>query len=209
MKKILTILMALSAVLAGARTVADFFVAAPMYEAAPYLDANMRLDLLDYFRSGLPSRTTNVFDENASVTYESERALTVNVATGVVMQYGLAVSGQDSVLVVIETLPLPMADSRVTLYDTDWNPIRRQPLLTLTLDDWLSADGRAQRGRVEEILPFVTAEANFDADGNRILFTNTVGGYFADSDSTRAEVSRYLKPSLSYRFDGRNFKLEK
>ena len=72
-------MVAMAVASATARRIADFFVEAPMYEAAPYIDTNMRMDLLDYFRSNLPSKTANMFGETASIVSESERSLLVNV----------------------------------------------------------------------------------------------------------------------------------
>lgn len=207
MKRLLLAVTALIALVASARTIADFFVSAPMYEAAPGLDVNQRMDLLDYFRSNLPSKTTNIFDENAAVTAETDRSLTLTAGNGIQMQYGLAVSGTDSVLIVIETLPTPMPDSKVSLYTTDWTPLGRQPQVSATLGDWLSSEGRVGQQRLEEILPFITAEAEFIEDGNRLVLRHTMAGYFSEKDSVAAEVDRCLKPQLEYTFDDKAFRL--
>lgn len=205
MKRTLPLLLAAMAVAsATARKIADFFVEAPMYEAAPYLDSNMRMDLLDYFRSNLPSKTTNMFGENASVVSESERSLLVNAGKGVELEYGLAVSGRDSLLVVIETLPTPMPDSKVSLFGTGWN-VARQASVMPAPADWLTDEGRANIERVELTVPFITASAKFVEDGNMLVFTNTIGKYYTDKDSTASEVARYLKPQITYRFNGKTF----
>lgn len=208
MKRILIILMSATAIAAGARTVADFFIAAPMYGAAPYLDANMRLDLLDYFHSNLPPKTTNMFDEKVAVLAETERSLSVSPGKDITMQYGLAVSGSDSLLVVVETLPTPMADSRVSFYTTDWKPAAKVSVAP-TLDEWLSTEGMANRAKVEELLPFMTSSAEFMEDGNKLVLTNTIGSYFAESDSVGADMARWLKPQLTYVYNGKTFQLEK
>ncbi len=189
---------------ATARKIADFFVEAPMYEAAPYIDTNMRMDLLDYFRSNLPSKTTNMFGETASVVSESERSLLVNVGKGVELEYGLAVSGCDSLLVVIETLPTPMPDSKVSLFGTGWKVARRASVMPAP-SDWLTDEGRANIESVELAVPFITASAKFVEDGNKLVFTNTIGEYYSDKDSTASEVARYLKPQITYRFNGKTF----
>lgn len=208
MKRLLLTVTASIALAASARTIADFFVSAPMYEAAPGLDVNMRMDLLDYFRSNLPSKTKNIYDENAAVIAETDRTLTLMAGDSIQMQYGLAVSGADSVLVVIETLPTPMPDSKVSLYTTDWTPLARQPQVSAALSDWLSGEGRISQNRLEEILPFITAEAEFIEDGNRLVLRHTMAGYFSEKDSLAAEVDRCLKPQLEYTFDGKTFRLQ-
>lgn len=199
---LLTLLLAATA---GARRIADFFVLAPMYEAAPYIDANMRMDMLDYFRSGLPSKTTNMFDEPVAIVSETPASLQLNAGKGVEMQYAMAVSGPDTLLVVIETLPTPMPDSKVSIFDTGWKT-RPHTAPAPGLADWLTPEGMANRARVEEILPFITASAEFVEDGNRLVYTQTIGSYFSANDSISAEVARYLKPQLIYMFDGKNFR---
>ena len=175
-----------------------------MYEAAPYIDTNMRMDLLDYFRSNLPSKTANMFGETASIVSESERSLLVNVGKGVELEYGLAVSGCDSLLVVIETLPTPMPDSKVSLFGTGWKAARQASVMPAP-SDWLTDEGRANIESVELAVPFITASAKFDENDNKLVFTNTIGEYYSGKDSTASEVARYLKPQITYRFNGKTF----
>lgn len=207
MKRILPLMLLAIALAfsAGARRIADFFVQAPMYRAAPYIDPNMRMDMLDYFRSNLPPKTTNIFGEPTAVLSEDDRLLSVKAGEGVRLDYGLAVRGTDSLLVVIETLPIPMPDSKVSFYTTDWeaaSPSEPAP----TLSDWLTDEGRSMRVRAEEILPFIAAEAKLAENGSRIIFTPTIYDYFGQGDSIVREAERYIKPQLIYDFNGKTFK---
>lgn len=190
---------------AGARRIADFFVEAPMYQAAPNIDRNTRMDMLDYFRSGLPSKTTNIVGEPVAVLSENDRSIRVCAGDSVTLEYGLAVSGPDSLLIVIENLPTPMPDSKVSFFSTDWTAARPLAVLSPALNDWLTDEGRSNRSRAEEILPFITASARFDQDGNRLIFTPTIGRYFATKDSIASEVERYIVPSLTYVYNGKTF----
>ena len=64
MIKLIAVITATAAFIpAAARTAADLFAAAPA-AVIPTLAANTRLDMLDYFRSGLPTASANTLDGN-------------------------------------------------------------------------------------------------------------------------------------------------
>lgn len=182
---------------AEARTAADFFVTAP-HSVVPYLSTNDRMDMLDYFRSNLPPKTTNSLGRSVSIDYESESLVRFLAGDSITMEVGVVARGRDTLLVVVETLPLSVPDSRVAIYDAKWRPYKKQPVLAPALSDWLTAEGHRRAAEVEDGIPFVTAIARFDPLSMSLVFTNTLSEYFAPRDTDAQALVALLKPSLTF-----------
>ena len=197
--KRLALILVLTALCLGlhARTAADFFVDAPQ-SVIPLLDRNERLDMLDYYRSQLPPKTTDAVGTPVHIDSESESLVTLSSADSAATQLGVITQGADTLIVVIETLPISIGDSRVTLYRPGWQPYSKSPVLEPTLSDWLTKEGNARRKEIEEWLPFMTATATVDPEAGTVTFTRTIDQYFARNDQQAAELLPLLKPQLKF-----------
>lgn len=189
-----------------ARTALDFFTdpAAPI----GFVSANTRLDMADYFREGMAYDSKNVFDEPVRIIRADSVSVTFRTASQCETTLSLLECAGDTILITAETVRLPQPDGKVEMWDTAWNPLAKPVISDYTLDDWLTDQGRAERSEVEAWLPFMLAVPQFDAASGRLVWTNTLGSYFAGSEESD-RIARWLKPSLSYTFDGRRFRLDK
>ena len=126
-----------------------YFAMAPD-DVLPLLPVNTRLDMLDYYNSGVSRPSRDAAGGRAIVTGSSSRRVTFE--TGDTCSYELAVftAGSDTIVALVETIRYPMPDSRIAWYDSRWRPIA-PPAAEPKLDDWLTRDGRKNRQEVEEI----------------------------------------------------------
>lgn len=189
-----------------ARTVSDFFTDPAADHVFGLVDCNTRLDMIDYYNSGINHTSTNILDGEASITdLDSEgRSMRFSAAKGVDTQLVVLNLASDTVLMVIETLPLPQLDSRISFYDEQWNPVSRRPLSAPVLADWLTEEGKARRSEVEALIPFILEKAEYDPDSATLTMSHTMDSYLADKDA-KAHIAAWLRPSLSYKLKGKKF----
>lgn len=192
---------------AGAREAIDFFT---MPEAAvPLVDTNTRLDMTDYFRSGMHRPSKNTVDEPCVILGAEASAVTFQPAPDVETTLAVLTGGKaDTVLMTVTTIRLPQAESEVAFYDSSWQPLAKSPLVAPLLKDWLTAEGASERDAVESWLPFIITSAAYDPAAKRLTFSNNMKEYYA-GDEDLALLDRWIRPSLSYVFDGKRFRPEK
>ncbi len=77
-------------------------------------DRNTRLDMLDYFRNGMTTASQNVFGGQSRITALSDSSLTVEISSRSRMQFAMLPQKSDTVVVIIETVDTPVADSGVS-----------------------------------------------------------------------------------------------
>ena len=191
---------------AGARSVTDFFTAEGADNVLGLVDRTTRLDMMDYFNSGIAHASANTLGGQASVTAIDSlgRWMSYSPAQGIGEQIAVLDAGKDTVLMVIETLPLPQPDSRISFYDAEWQPLAKRPLAAPVLADWLTADGEAHRQEVEAMLPFMMAAATYNPDTRTLTLAHSMDAYLANKDD-KANLQKWLRPSLSYSLKGRKF----
>ena len=128
-KSILFALLLLVATTAyGRRTIDTYFISAPT-QLLPQLDANNRKDLIDLFDAGLESRITGPLGGNIEIGSIDDRQITVHFSPASTLQIALLPTADTvGVIAVIHTVDLPAPDSRITFYDTQWNPIENDEL---------------------------------------------------------------------------------
>lgn len=179
----------------NAGTAQWFFAMAPD-NVLPLLPANTRLDMLDYFNSGIARESADASGARAIVTGSTAR--TLRFETGDTTRFELAVftPGSDTIVALIETVTYPMPDSRIAWYDSRWRPVRA-PFAEPQLADWLTKEGRRHRAEVEEQLPFISAVATADPDRGTVTYTRTIDSYFPAPDRPAALL--HLSPTLTRR----------
>ena len=178
-----------------------FFAMAPD-DVLPLLPVNTRLDMLDYFNSGIERPSRDAAGSRAIVTSSSNRRLTFDSGDGSSYELAVYTAGRDTVVALVETLHYPMADSRIEWYDSHWRPM--QPLLPEPgLAAWLTGAGSKHRAEVEQAIPFMTAEAATDPDAGTLTLTRTIDSYFLPADTP--DALRWLRPSIVYTLRGSRF----
>ena len=153
-----------------ARTAADFFTEAPG-SVLPLLDRNARLDMIDYFRHGLPTTTTNLFNGSSKVLSESENCIDVQISRDASLQIALLQLKNDTIIAVIETVLTPVADSGITFYRSDWSPAPKQPAMPVAAD-FIPKDRRKEL-KDAEMPPAAYIRASFNSSDGSFDFINT------------------------------------
>ncbi len=183
-----------------ARTAADFFTEAPG-SVLPLLDRNARLDMIDYFRHGLPTTTTNLFNGSSKVLSESENCIDVQISRDASLQIALLQLKNDTIIAVIETVLTPVADSGITFYRSDWSPAPKQPAMPAA-SDFIPKDRRKEL-KDAEMPPTAYIRASFNSSDGSFDFINTTPAYYtADSAPEGLAAMRH---SIAMRFDGKRF----
>lgn len=175
-----------------------FFAMAPD-DVLPLLPVNTRLDMLDYYNSGIVRESQNEAGSRAIVTSSSDRRITFEQGDSCTFELAVfTTSRRDTVVAVVETVRFPMADSRISWYDARWNPLRPQ-VDEPRLADWLTREGSRRRSEVEEAVPFITAEATASPESGTVTFRRTIDSFFLPADAPAAlgllhpEIVRKLK----------------
>ena len=107
------ILALLTALPITARTAADFFAKAPL-EAVPVLTPNARLDMLDYFHSGVETATANTLGGKSRIIAEEPMKLRAEISKSSELQVAVLPNKGDTIVAFIETVASPVKDSYVT-----------------------------------------------------------------------------------------------
>lgn len=203
MHRIATLLLSLLALgCMQAKNVAEYFGDVKADEVFPSLSSVARLDMVDYFNSGMSNPTKNELGSFSRITALSDTTMSVDYTTGVRLELTL-LPGKKPVLMLIETLPLPENDSRISFYNADWKPLKKSPLKFPGLTEWLNTSDVAERESVEMALPFMLCTASFDTLSMNLVFTSTIDNYFAKE---KPAILSLLRERLVYHWDGRTFK---
>ena len=205
MKRILFIILAVVAINAkGAEQVQEpsvAFVNAPM-EIFPSLETSTRMDMIDYYDCGYNRPSIDLFEDSAIIVRKDSLCVEVKIGEKQLHQLSMP---NDNLVVLISTLPIPMLDSEIRFFDYNWEQLPSTKYITLpTLADWLTDEGKKNRIEVENMFPFIAAKYDFDVYKGGLTITNSMQEYF-DKD-TWQRVSKWVKPSIQYKWTGRKFK---
>lgn len=187
---------------ANARSAKDFFVSSDASQAIPMLSNNTRLDMVDYFESGLPHTSANDMGGEARITKIDPENVHFEITSETPCQLTMLTAQSDTVLMVIETVMLPQADSHISFYDKNWNELHRNAFTEPKLADWLTTAGAAERDEVERWLPFMLWQADYNA--GVLTLTNTLNKYYVSPDDI-TNLEKWIRPQLTYTYRGKKF----
>ena len=202
----LTIMLAAAALQLSAQqlTATDVFKSAPA-RVLPLLTANTRLDMLDYFNSGLSTASQNTLQGRSSIKALSDESVTIAMTEASTCQIALLPAGQDrQVIAVISTVATPAPDSKLTLYSSDWTDnMTARTFSRPALQDWLTAEGRRHKDEVEMSVPFLLVEYSLDPKTGLLTLSNNTHRFV--SEEIYEMVEPYLMKSIQYKWNGRRF----
>lgn len=196
----------LAAAKVQARTPLDFFKAPEA--KLPLLENTTRLDMADYFESGMSVDSKNLVDDPVRILGADSTSMKFRDSSLTESALSLLTTGPDTLLVLTQTIRMPQLDGRVQVYDKSWQPLADGTMPDYSLDDWLTEAGKADRDEVESRLPFILATPAFDPATRRLTWTNTMMSMLA-GDEMAADVAKWLRPAISYSWNGKKFKLDK
>lgn len=188
-------------------TASKAFATAPQ-SVFPLLDANTRLDMVDYYNSNLSTPSANKLQGRSRVTALSDKAISVELSPSSSAEIIILPAGNDSIIGLISTVATPAPDSHISLYSRDWKALDTaryfsKPLLV----DWLTDSGRKNRGQVEAMVPFLLISYAWDPATSTLTLTNNTRQFL--SEDIYSIVAPYMKESLAYTWQGRQFQAVK
>lgn len=196
-------LLLMAALPAGALTPEEAFADAPR-RIFPLLDRNMRLDMVDYYRSSLSTPTPNALKGTSAVTQLTPSSIRVRLSGSSQSELALLPAKGDTLLAVINTVSTPAPDSKLSVYDRAWRTDLTSRVFTRPqLADWLTAEGRKNADEVATYVPFLLISYDYDPATATLTLTNNTGSFL--SEDVYAIVQSYFKPSLTYRWNGSKF----
>lgn len=209
MKRLLSILclsLALLPLTGMARTISDFFASEPG-NIFPLLTRTGRLDMVDYYNSGKTVAIANNLEGESSLLQLDSTYLKVQTSKNRIVEMRMRTAGKDTVITVIETVMTPVPDSRLTQWNVHWQRFTSDKLFAMPgIDDFIIRKmPHDLRADLQDAMIFPLIQLTFKGEGHDIIeATHGLEQFLAKEEYQR--YSSYLKPSISYRFNGLKIK---
>lgn len=192
--------------------VAAAFASAPR-TVFPLLDTNTRLDMVDYFRSGMSTPSQNALEGKSQITELEPNYLSVKMTDSSTAQLVLLNDGKQGVAAIINTVATPGLDSSMRFYLYDkvndkWGaPATKAYFTRPGWKEWMTPEGKSHQDEVEAQVPFMLVSYKYDPSTRELVLTNNLSK-FLDKDIYDS-ISSYLLPQLVYTWNGGKFALKK
>jgi hypothetical protein len=209
MKHLLSILclsLALLPLTGMARTISDFFASEPG-NIFPLLTRTGRLDMVDYYNSGKTVAIANNLEGESSLLQLDSAYLKVQTSKNRIVEMRMRTAGKDTVITVIETVMTPIPDSRLTQWNVHWQRFTSDKLFAMPgIDDFIIRKmPHDLRADLQDAMIFPLIQLTFKGEDHDIIeATHGLEQFLAKEEYQR--YSSYLKPSISYRFNGLKIK---
>lgn len=169
-------------------------------EVFPLLTDMTRLDMIDYYASGARTASRNVLDGESRI--EEMSPLKMKIKMSDVSEYAIVILPfkRDTVIAVVSTVMIPMPDSRLAFYGSDWEPSEKNRFTEPGLSQWLLPSAKEVRADVENAIPFVPATYSLDAATGELTLSHNLKDLLPEADYEF--VKDYVRPSLLYRWNG-------
>ena len=210
MKRLLVIIamsMALLPLDGAARTIADFFASEPG-NVFPLLTRTNRLDLVDYYNSGQTVAVPNNLGGTSQLVALDSAYLKVQTSESTGVEVRMLTTGtRATVIVVIETVLTPVPDSKLALWNSQWQMLRTDKHFKMPgIDDFIMKKmPRELRADLQDAMIFPLIQLTFKGDRRlQVEATHGLEQFLAPSEFKR--FAPYLKPSITYRMSGTKIK---
>lgn len=188
-------------------TATEAFTSAPR-KVMPMLDQTTRLDMVDYFNNGMSTSSTNLLNGRSRITALSDNQLTVELSDASTCDMIVLQGERNQLIAVITTVATPAPDSRMSVYSSDWKrDITASVFTKPTLTDWLTPEGKKNRAEVESLVPFLLISYTYNPETATLTLTNNVKEFLGNE--LYDTIATYIRPSLTYQFNGKRFNLVK
>ena len=199
-------MMALSSSTGTARTLADLFATEPG-RIFPLLTSTNRLDMVDYYNSGQTVDIVNNLLGDSRLIELDSTYLKVQTSVSRVVEMRMRIVGKDTVLTVIETVKTPVPDSRLSQWNSHWQRFTSEKLFSMpAIDDFIVGKMPGElRADLQDAMIFPLIQLTFKGENHDLIeATHGLEQFLAPSEYKR--FAAYLKPSLTYRFNGLKIK---
>lgn len=168
----------------------------------PLLDKTTRLDMVDYYTSGLNTPSANRLQGRSSITSLTPTTITVKITDASSTQIALLPMGNDTIIAVVSTVATPGLDSTLKFYDKAWKSLPADKYFTVPAwKDWITPGHDVTE--VTAYAPFMLASYFIDTDAGTLTATNNLST-FIDEDTYKT-LTPALAPSLTYKWNGKRF----
>lgn len=180
----IVMVLALSALSGGAvaaRSASEIFCEAPD-SVFKILSSNARKEMVVSYQTGMTMRTVNSMDGTSAVTDCGDRHIDVSLADKADMTMVVLPERNDTVVAVITTLKVPVADSAISFYRlSDWKLAARQPSLP-GLKEFTDPALLKPLGKDAEMPPFLMVGASYDEKSDTFVFENNTTELYVPDD---------------------------
>lgn len=206
-KYLLAIAIGAASLTATAQSAADLFTSAPQ-NIFPLLDRNTRLDMVDYFKNGMTTPSQNQLDGRSAITEMTPESITVKMTDSSAIQLMELKGSKGNIIALISTVATPGLDSNIRFYDPDWKPLPTETYFTKPgWKEWLTESGSKNEANVTMQVPFMLASYRIDPSTSTLTLTNNLDKFL--DKALYDDLSSDLKPSLTYEWTGKGFKVKK
>lgn len=171
----------------------------------PLLDHNTRLDMIDYFNSGMATASKNALDGKSRITSLTPEKVEISMTDASTYELAVIPTAEgDSVIALITTVATPAPDSQMAIFSKDWsdnltNAIFSKPALA----DWLTEEGKDNIGEVEGIVPFLLISYTYNPDTKQLVLTNNTAKFVSPELYEMVEPS--LRKMMVFSWNGKKF----
>jgi len=191
---------------ASARTMSDFFIGEPD-SVFVQIDKSARMDMVDYFHSGKKVDTMNRLGGKSRIEELTDDYMRVRLSDCAEVAIHSYIAGNDTLLLVVNTLKTPALDSQVMTFVNDWTPMDAGKYIRLPqVEDFITGVSGKQRKQLAELVEFPLMSLTVKPDG-KVEACLTVNRYMGTEDYAR--LKPYLKESIIYSWDGKKFRVAK
>ena len=190
----------------AARTIGDLFGTEPG-NVFPLLTRTNRLDMVDYYLNGqMVAVKNNLAGETRLIEMDSAY-LKVQTSGSRVVEMLMRTVGKDTVITVIETVATPVPDSHLSQWNSHWQRYTSDKLFKMpSVDDFMVKKMPGElRADLQDAMIFPLIQLSFKGEKHdTIEAKHGLEQFLAPVEYKR--FAEYLKPSISYRFDGLKIK---
>lgn len=187
----------------AAQPVSEAFKTAPS-SLLPLLAKNTRLDMLDYFNSGMDTPSKNELNGNSRIESMTDETILLTVSPASKAQLATLPYGNGSLVVFISTIETPAPDSKMNVYTFDWSQeLTAKVFKEPELKDWLTDEGKKKDSDIEAMMPFMLVAYNYDPSTKILALTNNSASFI--SEDVYKIISPYLHKQLTYHWNGKKF----
>lgn len=185
-------------------TASKAFADAPQ-NVFPLLDHNTKLDMIDYFNSGMSTASKNAMDGKSRITAITPAKVDISMTDASTYELALLPTADgDTVIALITTVATPAPDSQMTLFSKDWSANLTASFYSKPgMADWLTEEGKANPDEVEGIVPFLLVSYTYNPDTKQLTLTNNTGKFVSPELFEMVEPS--LKKTMAFGWNGKKF----
>ena len=192
-----------------ARTARDFFVKAPA-DVIRLLTESQRLDMLDYYDVGNMDPMENRMFGQSQLLVVTDDYLALRSSDPRTVTFRLLTSGRDTVIAVVETVAIPVPDSRIVLYDKSWKPlpVKRHPVVPAIADFVRKGTPQSVVELLQQSVPFDVVELRWEGENHDRLVAHHSLREFLTADVWK-RLAPHMLDTIELRVQGTKIKRDR